>query len=114
MPDQPHYSPHRVFFCVFQHDCNFVVYRAADMLAVWASNPRPQGFGFFGGKGWPGRLPVKLCMQHDRNLVTYTTYPVPCWSSNTHGQGVPGGRVILDDDGHLRIHDGNGTLLWTS
>ena len=89
-----------------------MVYRTSDGQAVWASQHRHAMFS---------RLPLKLSMQHDRNLVTYAGVQNSkfCmmeagWASNTCGRGVPGGGVILDDDGHLRIHDGDGTLLWTS
>ena len=111
-PEQRHYSPHHAFFCVYQRDCNFVVYRTSDGQAVWASHPRHAMFS---------RLPLKLSMQHDRNLVTYAgvqnsqfSMMEAGWASNTCGRGVPGGGVILDDDGRLRIHDGSDTLLWTS
>ena len=72
----------------------------------------------------PVSKPTKLCMQHDRNLVaygettSYMTCQLPkvfhCWASGTDGKGEPGGGVRLDDDGHLRIHDGVGRLLWES
>ena len=50
-------------------------------------------------------------MQMDNNLVVYDSNREVTFNSRTWGQGVRGGKVVLQDDG-LVIYDREGVELW--
>ncbi|WNG36684.1 hypothetical protein F0U61_25680 [Archangium violaceum] len=83
-------------------DGNLVVYRIADMKAIWATNV-------------PGGA-IAL-MQQDRNFVVYRNANAsnPIWASNTGGSIVDtGAYLLLSDTGALSVVTSAGTTIWTT
>jgi hypothetical protein len=98
IPGQSVFSPSGNFFATLQGDGNFVVYRAGNNTALWASNT-------------PGKGGTKLIMQADGNLVLYTGGGQPIWASNTGGKGQSFAR--MQDDGNFVVYI-QGAPTWAS
>ncbi|QRN94998.1 hypothetical protein JRI60_38800 [Archangium violaceum] len=84
-------------------DGNLVVYRLADMKAIWATNV-------------PGG--TVAYMQQDRNFVVYknsTTATSAIWASNTGGNVLDTGvYLIIKDNGSLAIITSGGQTIWST
>ncbi len=80
-------------------DGNLVLYRVADMKALWAA-------GSSGG--------TVAYMQQDRNFVVYNNYGTAVWNSNTYGSVVDtAAYVFVTDDGFAKIINSAGQTIWS-
>lgn len=87
------------FYAILQEDNNFVLYRAADKNALWATHTSD--------------TIVKnafLVLQDDGNLVMYNPpfnpgkRSNPIWSTQTNGK-CHNPRLIMQDDGNLVLYN---------
>lgn len=91
------YSDDGKYFMVQQTDGNLVVYRAADMVPLWASATNG----------------VQTVMQHDGNLVQYNAANAPVWASNTGGHPANANfKLVMPLNGAAYVKDPNGKVLW--
>jgi hypothetical protein len=92
-------SPKGAYVLIMQSDGNLVLYRAHDMVAIWATYTHGKGAN-------------RAVMQHDGNFVLYRSDNVAVWSSNTHGRADVQ-RIQLQSDGNLVIYSAAGAV-WAS
>ncbi len=98
MPNEWLMSSNGGFQLIMQGDGNLVLYRLADMKALWNSRTA----------GNPGAFAV---MQGDGNLVVYRDGK-PLF--NTQTQGNPGSRLTMQGDGNLVIYSPTDQPLFAS
>lgn len=91
-------SSNGAYQLIMQGDGNLVLYRLADMQALWSSRTA----------GNPGAFAI---MQGDGNLVVYLDgRPI----FNTRTQANPGARLVMQTDGNLVIYSPSDKALFAS
>lgn len=87
-----------------QEDCNAVVYRAGQDVAIWATNKGEQA----------SRGPCYFMQQADGNLVLYDRDNLPLWESEGYSQGGRNPfRLDMQSDGNLVTYDPD-RAIWAS
>lgn len=84
---------------VHQGDGNVVLYNTRSGDPVWAT-------------GTNGRATANLVMQHDGNLVLYSSGGTALWASGTAGHH--GARLAVQDDGNVVIYTAGNTAVWAT
>lgn len=88
-------SPNGVYTAALTSEGEFVVTGAGGAV-VWTNG---------------NRTPGHLVMQEDNNVVHYDNAGVSRWCTQTWNDGARGqGRLVLDNEGVLRVHDGKAEL----
>jgi len=95
-PGQSRTSQDGRFELSYQGDGNLVLYRLSDGHPLWATHTFAPGV---------------VEMQHDGNLVIYSTAGNALWSSGT--AGYPGARLAVQSDSNLVIYDYYGFPVWS-
>ena len=112
--------PSGEFSVVHQHDGNVVVYRNADRFVVWAS-----GTDFQRAVVNPSTVPTdaldrvygrpgRLALEHDGNLVVYSSADKPLWTSHSGGRQQQIIALMIHDRGRLVLRTTQGTIPWSS
>lgn len=99
-PDASIYSPNNKFKLIYQPDGNLVLYRLSDNFPLWST-------------GTAGQPAGRCDMQADGNLVIYKPDGQAIWSSGTWGDPYAGSKLVLQDNGNLRITQAK-SIWWES
>jgi hypothetical protein len=95
-PGQSRTSSNGQFELSYQGDGNLVLYRLSDGYPLWATNTFTPGV---------------VEMQHDGNLVIYSSGGSAIWWTGT--VGYPGARLAVQSDSNLVIYDYYGFPIWS-